>query len=148
METAGQNYFTRAGTITPLKDGGLFLYPPSPTSKDDVLVIWPPFYQALKLRKRSNFPWFVSLAMQAPRKQNINDSFQILRLINSVHVVHQIGGVLHNPLPLSMVGPHRVHFLWPFSYAYSATRLQQEGLQHVQRAVCRTREVTHRASYM
>ena len=35
--------------------------------------------------------------MQASCKQNINGSFQILRLINFVHVVHQIGGVLYNP---------------------------------------------------
>ena len=35
--------------------------------------------------------------MQASCKQNINDSFQILRPRNFVHVVHQIGGVLYNP---------------------------------------------------
>ena len=42
--------------------------------------------------------------MQASCKQNIYDSFEILGLINFVHVVHQIGGVLFNPLPLNMVG--------------------------------------------
>ena len=35
--------------------------------------------------------------MQAFCKQNITGSFQILRLISFVHVVHQIGGVLDNP---------------------------------------------------
>ena len=35
--------------------------------------------------------------MQALCKQNINGSFQILRPINFVHVVHQIGGVLYTP---------------------------------------------------
>ena len=79
------------------KDGGLFLYPSSPTSKDGVLVVSPPFYQALKLRTRFILPWIVSQAMQAWCKQNTNDSFQILRPINFVLVVHQIGGVLYNP---------------------------------------------------
>ena len=81
------------------KDGGLFLYPPSPTSKDGGLVIQLPFYETLKLRKRFKLPWIVSLAMQlqASCKQSIKDSFQILRPINVVHVVHQIGGVLCNP---------------------------------------------------
>ena len=37
--------------------------------------------------------------MQASCKQNINDSFKILRAINFVHVVLQIGGVLYNPPP-------------------------------------------------
>ena len=37
--------------------------------------------------------------MQASRKQNVNDPFQILRLIDFVHVIHQIGGVLHSPRP-------------------------------------------------
>ena len=35
--------------------------------------------------------------MLAYCKQNINVSFQILRPINFVHVVHQIGGVLYEP---------------------------------------------------
>ena len=35
--------------------------------------------------------------MQASCKQNINGSFQVLRPINFVHVVHQIGGVLYEP---------------------------------------------------
>ena len=65
--------------------------------KDGVLVALPPFYQTLKLRKRFKPPWIVSLTMQASCKQNINDSFQILRPINFVHVVHQLGGVLYNP---------------------------------------------------
>ena len=81
------------------KNGGLLLYPPSPTSKDGVLVVYPPFYQTLKLRKIFKLPWIVSLAMQASCKRNINDSFQILRPINFVHAVHQIGGVLYNPPP-------------------------------------------------
>ena len=35
--------------------------------------------------------------MQASCEHNINGSFQILRPINFVHVVHQIGGVLYEP---------------------------------------------------
>ena len=35
--------------------------------------------------------------MQASCKQNNNGAFQILGLIEFVHVVHQIGGVWHNP---------------------------------------------------
>ena len=49
------------------------------------------------MRKRFKLPWVVSLPMQASCKQNNNYSFQILGLIKFVHVVHQIGGVLHNP---------------------------------------------------
>ena len=37
--------------------------------------------------------------MQGSCKQNIDDSFQILRLINFVQVVHQISGVLYTPHP-------------------------------------------------
>ena len=35
--------------------------------------------------------------MQASCSESINDSFEILRPVNFVHVVHQIGGVLYNP---------------------------------------------------
>ena len=48
--------------------------------------------------------------MQASCKQNINDSFQILRPINFVHVVHQIGGVLYNP-PTTNTAPESPPYL-------------------------------------
>ena len=35
--------------------------------------------------------------MQASCKQNSNESFHILRLMNFIRMVHQIGGVLYNP---------------------------------------------------
>ena len=41
--------------------------------------------------------------MQASCKQNINNTFQILRSINFVRVVHQIDGVLYNH-PITKLG--------------------------------------------
>ena len=48
-----------------------------PPLKDGVLVVKPPFYQAVNLRKRFKLPWIISLAMQASCDENINDSLQI-----------------------------------------------------------------------
>ena len=86
------------------KDCGHFLS--SPTSKDGVLVAWPPFHQGLKLRKIFKHPWIVSLALQASCQRNINGSFQILRPIRFVHVFHQIGVVLHTPPPPHPITKH------------------------------------------
>ena len=89
------------------KDSGLFPHPPSPTSKRWCLGYIAPILSGGKAeKKRFKLLWIVSLAMQASCKQNINGSFQILRLINFVHVVHHIGSVLYTPPPPSSATKH------------------------------------------
>ena len=86
------------------KDGCLFLYPtppPPPIShlQRRCLNYVAPILSGVtnvKLRRKFKLPWIVSQAMQASCRLNINDSFQILRLINFVRLVHQIGGVSKN----------------------------------------------------
>ena len=95
------NYFTRTGPTIPQKRWWSLSVPAIPhLQRWCPVYIAPPIYHAVNSRKRFKLLWIVSPAMQASihvHNENINESFQILRAINFVHVVHQLGGVLYNP---------------------------------------------------
>ena len=99
-----QNYFIPTGPTIPQKRWWYLSVPSIPHLQRCCLGCTTPVAPGVKTEKKIETFWIVSLAMQASCKQNINDSCQILRPINSVHAVYQIGGVLYNLLPLNMQG--------------------------------------------
>ena len=101
-----QNHFTRYRTHHTTKNTvASFLHPPSPMHLQRwCLGYIAPILSGVKTEKKiqtSILDCFTSNASFV--------EFQIVRLINFVRLVHQIGGVLYNSLPLNMVGPYPVH---------------------------------------